>query len=219
MGYLGKGAFDNDDAADWLASLKQRLANKQLAKALQAALDFSPDLIVPWSDEKIENFIRGGLAYYVKGIIPLPPEWQASGRSLEEFLEQEEKEEREYFASGRYLDEQYGPMEVAIAAAEMVAMWGGQATGEVTPYSQAAWNLVDTLKRKPVPVELVQLAIASIEKVLVNERYRRMRAFYLEAFPDMSGGDDAMAAVQDLFARLKRIELLAQTKKKRGGGK
>jgi len=198
MGYLGSGSFDNDAAADWLRSLTSRKALRQIEEVLRTAIDFSPDQIAPWSNEKIEGFILRGLAPYKNGILRPP-----GGRSLADFLAEKERTEREYFSTGRYLDEQYGPAEAAIGAAELVAVWGGQ-PGADLPGN--AISLVNTLKTKPAPSSLVQLARESMTKVLSNGRYQRMRRFYLNAFPDMSGGDDNMGAVKDLLARLKRVE-------------
>lgn len=207
VGYFGANSFENDDAADWIATLRPRTAVRRIEDALRAASDFSQTEAPRWSQEKIESFVSRGLEPYRSGILKPPEDWRKTGRSLTEFLEHKEKTEREYFSSGRYLDEQYGPVEVAIAAAEVVAMWGGQPNGADTPYDRIAAELVEQLKRKAVATDLVQLARECVKKILSNARYERMRKFYLDAFPGVSRGDDSMGSVRDLLERLNRIEI------------
>lgn len=198
MGYFGSNSFDNDDAADWLRQVTPRNAVTRIRKALKSARNFSPGDVPRHSREQLEDVIASSLAWCRAN----PPEhWKTSGRTLENHLEEESRILDLRYRKGQYLDEQYGPIEAAIAAAELVAVWAGKPNSTVN-YPSEAMRVVNVLATKPVPGDLLVEARQTVEIILANDRFQRMRSFYLSAFPDLSGGDDQMIAIRDLAKRL-----------------
>jgi len=202
MGYFGGGSFENDDALDWLGEVTPRNAVTRIRKALTDAVRYSPSSVRKWTKQQIALFVESDLEPYQSGALSPPEDWNGS---VAEFVNKLRRESQDYVESERYIDEQYGPMELAIAAAEIVAIWGGREAGIESAYAQPAVEVCKSLRAKKVPVPLLELARDAIRKVLANKRYRRMRSFYLEAFPRISGGDDNLLPVKDLQARLGKI--------------
>lgn len=104
--------------------------------------------------------------------------------------------------AGKFPGEECGPVEEALAAAELVCCWNRKTDAALGEEKEAIEKLLLTLRRKHVPEQLRGLSIAVVEKALFSERYQRMRKFYLNEFPDVSGSDDPMAAIRILLCRL-----------------
>jgi hypothetical protein len=206
MGYFGHLAFENDVALDWLSALTERNALRAIKKACRDSISFNPGDVEPYSPEEIDELVGKLLAYYKQN--PLQA-WKVSGRTLEDHLLEIETENRERYNSGRYLDEEYGPIEPAIAAGELVALWNGALTAQKSVYAKDAQRLVSKLARKPCPAEVISLAREALERIVVSERYIAMRNFYLGAFADLSGGDDSMQGVTDILNRLRSLDASA----------
>ena len=199
MGYFGQSAFENDEAVDWMQSIKGRRCTKQaLLRPLKRYLAFKPGADKrPLTQDQIESLIQWG----IQALRSEPPAgWKGSGRSIEQHLAEVERTEREHYLSGRYVDEQYGPVEPALAAAEIIAVLSEHPPASI---SSLAAELITGCAVRP-DGDVIELALRCVREILANERYKRMRAFYLQAFPDVSGGDDGMRAVKDLLKRLQR---------------
>jgi hypothetical protein len=201
MGYFGPTSFENDDAMDWLGER----AAKALRPSIKSALSAYPKYLKSGrkgdrlSKRQIEELISMLLESWQED----PPEdWKRRRKPIKSLLEEEERKLRDEYYSGRYLDKEYGPIEPAIAAAELVAGWGG-CPG--TKYPREARQLLVRVAPARPPLVLVESAIDVMLQIIKDNRYRRMRTFYLDSFQDVTGGDDKMAALKDLIARLKCV--------------
>jgi hypothetical protein len=193
MGYFGTGSFENDPALDWLPGLTPKNLSLRLRKTLLSAQRFKPENVKPYSRDEIEDLVGKLVSYYRTN--PLPA-WEQDADSQ---IKSIEAETREHFVSGRYLDEEYGPLEEAIAASEVIAIWAG--VGKLgAPYSDLVEKVLSSLSRKRPPAELAELAVQVLGSILANKRYARMREFFLS-----SSGlvDSDMKAVRDLRQRIK----------------
>jgi len=201
MGYFGHSAFDNDEAMDWLATISRASAAARIRRALNSYISFvkagaKPELATP---EYIDSIVEDVRESHTK----FPPKWWLdSGRPLDEHLQEEELELRDHFASGRYLDEQYGPAEEALAAAEAVAVFGGFPPENL---SQDTRSVLQSLGPISLSREIVDSAVTAAELLLADSRYCKMREFFLRAFPEVSGGDDAMSHIENLLQRLRKL--------------
>lgn len=199
MGYFSASPLGNDDALDWLAQVPSRNPLQPIRAAVRAYLkhangESKPE---PYSAEEIEEIIQGVRESHTK----FPPKWWLdSGREVPQMLDEEEKALREHFVSGRYLDEEYGPVEEFLAAAELLAIACGYPSSDAT---EAVREAASAIARKDVPKAIWDEVIRGLEHVLSNEAYRRMRQFYLDAFPETSGGSDDMQAVRNLLTRVR----------------
>ncbi len=201
MGYFGHSAFDNDEAMDWLATVSRANAGARIRKALNSYISFvkagaKPELATPEYIDSIVEDVRESHTRF-------PPKWWLeSGRPLDELLKEEELELRDHFASGRYLDEQYGPAEEALAAAEAVAVLGGIPPEDL---SQETRNALQSLGPVSLTRGIVESAVTAVELLLADSRYCKMRGFFLSAFPMVSGGNDAMSHIENLLHRLQTL--------------
>ena len=197
MGHFGHSGFDTDDAMDWLAEFDSSLDSSKISKAFRAyeryvAGDSEGETL---THEQIERVITGALKFWRD----YPPnDWRESGMSLEAWLQSEEKRLRERYYSGAYLDDDYGPVETALAAAELVAAAAGVPSATMPCEAATLAKQAARMNRRTI-----DRAAKVVELILSNEKYRRMRAKFLGAFPTFSGGDDAMAGVKDLHERLR----------------
>jgi hypothetical protein len=199
MGYFGHTGLDNDDALDWIGELGDGVTAAGLRKAFRAYKRFRPRTQKRFTPNQIEENIRLAL---ISDLEDPPRWWSKSGKPLIELLQQTEREVRDDLESGRYLERQYGPVEQALAAAEVVASWGGRPPAKVHP---AAKKMLRKLPSGPVPIALLD-AIDVVSAVSKNPRYQKMREFYLNAFLEVSGGSDSMAGVKDIIERLRDVK-------------
>ena len=199
MGYFGHTGFDNDDALDWLSQLGDRVTIDALKRALTAYKRYRPKDQRRFTQREIEENIRLAL---ISDLEDPPKWWTKSGKPLIQLLQQTEREVRDDLESGRYLDRQYGPVEQALAAAELVSCWGGKPPAKVHP---AVKKLLRQLPSLAIPKPLLDEAIDVVDAVSKNLRYGKMRKFYLPASPELSGGPDSMSGVRDTLARLQAI--------------
>jgi hypothetical protein len=200
MGYFGRTGFDNDDALDWIGGLGANVMPNSLKRAFAAYKRYRPTDQKRFTQAQIEENIRLALISDLED----PPEWWSkSGKSLMELLQQTEKEVRGDLESGRYLERRYGPVEQALAAAELVAAWGGNPPETIHP---AVKKVLKNLPATPVPKALINEAIEVVSAISKNSRYKRMREFYLDAFPEVTGGSDSMIGVKDILKRLQAIK-------------
>jgi hypothetical protein len=198
MSYFGCAAFENDDALDWLAGVTRANAERKIRKGIADYLAYVNKGAVPepLTAEQIEGIVEDVRDSHRR----FPPKsWIGSGRPIDKLLDEEETEIRDRYKSGRYLDEQYGPVEIAVAASELVSILAGSGPRNL-PENVAEFAI--TLRDLKLPLDILDKAISAIRLVLSNDRYRRMRAFHLAAFPDVSGGDDDMASICELLDRL-----------------
>lgn len=200
MGYFGKNILENDQALDWLGELTARNVRGRIRKAFVRFIAWEPRDETVYSQDDIELRIGYAIAHDRKF---LPGHRKVSGAEAESMVQAAAAEYRSYLESGRYLDERYGPAEEALAAAELVRQWITP-DGSVSECEETA-AILESLRRKQPESDLVDLATRAVDKALSSERYQRMRKFYLEAFPNMSGGDDSMAAVKELREDLERM--------------
>jgi len=203
MGYFGSGAFDNDDARDWLASAKGKLSSATLSRPLSKYEKFAregPGTSERMTREQIERVVAGQISFWRQDP---PPNWEKEAKTLEEWLQREESRKRDYYSSGQYLDREYGPVEAALAAAELIASLSGNPGNglpdEVDSMLQSNAMLIPS-------TALIKRAAVVVKEILSNDRYRRMRAAFLNAFPEASGGDDEMRSIESLLKRLQSAE-------------
>ena len=199
MGHFGHSGFDTDDAMDWLAEFGGSFDTSKISKAFRAyeryvAGDSENETL---TSEQIERVIAIDLKFWRD--YP-PKDWRESGLSLEAWLQTEQERLRERYYSGAYLDDDYGPVEPALAAAELVAAVAGVPPATVPREAEMLARKTTRISRRTL-----DRAAKVVEHILSNEKYRRMRAKFLGAFPAFSGGDDAMAGVKDLYERLRRV--------------
>lgn len=213
MGYFGHSGFDNDDALDWLGGIGGGVTGA-ISRALNDYLRYARSPPAP------EHLSKAEIAEIIEAVVRFNKEnppgwWRRSGKPKAQHLEEIEQELREKYSSGRYLNEEYGPVEIALAAAELTATLAGQPPADLSP---TAAELVRRYSAERIQASLLKKAANVVEQVLRNRRYARMRKFYLEAFPDVSGGADSMRAVKDLLNRLRAASALsegAEEKRKR----
>src|SRR5512146_2403235 len=154
MGYFGPTSFENDEAMDWLAER----ATKALTGSIKSALTAYPKYLK--SGRKGDRLSRKQIEELISMLLESweedPPEdWKRSRKPIKSLLEEEERKLRDEYYSGRYLDKEYGPIEPAIAAAELVAGWGG-CPG--TKYPREARQLLAHAAPARPPLMLVELA-------------------------------------------------------------
>jgi len=203
MAYWGPQAFQNDQAADWVGELTRQNASKRIRRALVDVINFSAEDIQRWSKDKIDRFVER----IVCDLRDKPPlEWKESGKTLEAFLADVERDLRDEYESERYLSKRYGPIEEGLAAAELPAIWGNRPPPRTPPYDDRAYELTAVLRRKLVPEDLLRLARNVVRRTLSSEPYRSMREFYRGLPEGSRDGDDVMAAVKNLAARLEQIK-------------
>ena len=100
-------------------------------------------------------------------------------------MERRARDVRDHYQSGRDLDERYGPVEPALAAAKVIAAWAGRPLAGGLP--ERARLALQALHPKQAPRKLVEVASEVVDHILRDEKYRRMRRLYLSAFPDVTG--------------------------------
>lgn len=201
MGYFGCDILENDKAMDWLDETPVRSAPKRIEATIRKYLAWTRRDERRFSQKDIDEMVEREISHDRK--YP-PAEWKTTGIPIEELVQEEAKKFRHHLESGRYLDEEYGPAEEALAAAYLVKEWGGARDRKEVSTLEDCERLVLALSKKPLPLELLDLAIAAVEKALACERYQRMRGFYLQSFPEITGNDDQMMAVKDLHGCLRR---------------
>lgn len=189
MGYWGPQPFENDRALDWIGGFNGKFSSRRVRKAFKDYLSYSPaeDGVLTPSD--VENIISQLKASFIRN----PPRaYKESGKSFDDWLRGWEADKRDYYESGRYLAEDYGPAEEAIAAVALLAATCSKSVN--VPDS-----LRPLLETATIPSEQLRLeAMAVLDKVLGDVNYAKMRSFYLSAFPCVTQGDDSLAAVIEL---------------------
>ena len=196
MAYFGIQILENDKALDWIDALPTRSPAKRVERALSDYIDWKRGNEAPLSQSDIDRLVDYAIQHDRK--YPLS-HWKNSNRQIEEWIQDDARKYREELEAGKYLDEEYGPAEEALAAAYLVRAWGfAQERGEISTIEECESHL-RTLSKKPLRSDLLNLAISAVEKALASEHYRRMRKFYLEAFPAVSGDDDQMRTVNELL--------------------
>ena len=201
MGYLGPGSFDNDQAMDWLADFRDSISMRKLTAPISAYEKYlreGPTPAMTLSQTQIEQIISAQLAFWRQ--YP-PPGWEREAPTIDEWLADEESRKREFYGSKRYLDEEYGPVEIAIAASELIAALGGF---PAPVYPAEVTDVLRACKSLKVKIAHVSRAKDVVDGVLDNHRYYRMRTMFLDAFPKVTRGADDMTEVKKLRDRLGR---------------
>ena len=203
MGYFGRGAFENDKGLDWLESAKPKTLVDGIRAALSAYLKYrkkpSPALSARQMRAEIDMFME------ILQSTSMPAHQKKRHGTRAAWLEAARKEEEEYYQSGAYRFDSVPPVEEALAAAELASCWNGHPPAGLT--ERAAKKIAMLSDRAPqdrVPGALVVRARQVVERALASKEYKKMRAFYLNASPEISGGDDKMAYRRDLKKRLAR---------------
>ena len=202
MGYFGGNILDNDKAMDWLDATSSRSSSRRIEASIKSYISWSGRNGRRFSQDDIEEMVERAIRHDRK--YP-PSHWKGMNRPTEELIQESALRYREHLESGRYLDEEYGPAEEALAAAYLVKEWGGARARKEVSTLEDCERLVLALSKKPLPLELLDLAIAAVEKALACERYQRMRGLYLQSFPEITRNDDQMMAVNDLLASLRAL--------------
>lgn len=187
---------------DWLDATSSRSSSRRIEASMKSYLSWSDADGRRFSQDDIEEMVERAIRHDRK--YPLP-HWKQINKPAEELVQESALRYREHLESGRYLDEEYGPAEEALAAAYLVKEWGCALDKKEVSTLEDCERLVLALSKKPLPVEFLDLAIAAVEKALACERYQRMRRFYLQSFPEITGNDDQMMAVNDLHASLRGL--------------
>ena len=199
MAYSGPSSFDNSAAKNWLETLSNASALTRIRRALDEARSFhhrSPRAVS-------RNDINQIIARLEKRQILV------LGRAPKRPLTANKRQPlRNWFASGRYLVEESGPFERALAASEILAIWLGFPSKALFPERITAINKL----QKNVPRSLLLDAICTVELILSDKSYRHMRAVYLDAFAWFTGGGDSMRGVAELLLRLKGAEMIEEMK-------
>lgn len=203
MGYFGPGAFDNDKGLDWLGDARGKSLTVDVGRALSDLLKHRDKRLRALSPAKIRAEIEEFMA--ILQDCAMPPHQKKRHGTKAAWLAAAREEQEAYFRSGAYRYEAQAPVEAALAAAEVVACWAGQPPAQLP--EKAARRIATLVKgcgQQAPPRPLVAKARRAVTAALDSRSYRQLRAFYLGASPAMSGGDDKLAAVRDLAARLQR---------------
>jgi hypothetical protein len=141
---------------------------------------------------------------YSKDDPPPPNNPIYKGLTNGEWLLKFENDLKEKYYSGRYLDEEYGPVEEALAAAEIVALWGGCELRPMEDDDETVIHILGFLKTKPCDKETLQMSIGAVQAILDNKSYYNMRKWWLD--PDDEFDFDHMREVKLSLERLKSIK-------------
>ncbi|MCB1584462.1 MAG: hypothetical protein R3E90_14835 [Marinicella sp.] len=203
MAYYGEGTFDNDTAFDWLEECTSRNIKRRFKKAFSDIAKYDDTDKKPWSREKIDNFIDKLIRSYQADSPPPVNNPRYNQLPAGEWLKKWEEDLKDEYYSGRYLDEEYGPVEEALAAGEVVALWGGCEPRPMEDDDETVRYILDFLGKKPLDKDILKLAIEAVQVVLNNKSYHNMRKWWLD--PDNEYDFDHMREVNLLMERLKSL--------------
>ncbi|APV48894.1 hypothetical protein BWI17_03870 [Betaproteobacteria bacterium GR16-43] len=197
MGHFGHTGFDTDDAMDWLADFRGKYSPSRVAKALAAYEKYSTTgTTKAFTPAQIEEIV----SLTVLDDIEDPPRgWKKSGLSFEAWIAKRRRDLLKHYNSGKYLNERYGPVELALAACELLVTAAGVPPAKMPLEAKRLARSARPTKKQ------LQRALRVAEQVAANKRYRAWRSENLKAFQGFSGGDDNMGGVADLVDRLRAI--------------